>query len=68
MTEATLSVALKPKDSAVAPVKARSYWRRVGRRLRYQYIKVTLETHTQRLRIYHNGHLIKQCAFQLRIA
>jgi len=40
---------------------------KVGRRLRYQYIKVTVETHTQRLRIYHNGRLIKQCAFKLRI-
>jgi len=38
MTEATLSVALKPKDSAAAPVKARSYWRRVGRRLRHDYV------------------------------
>ena len=40
---------------------------RVGRRLRYQYIKVTVETHTQILRVYRNGRLIKQCTFKLRI-
>jgi transposase InsO family protein len=40
---------------------------KIGRRLRYQYIKVVLATHTQLLKIYHNGHLIKHCAFKLRI-
>jgi putative transposase len=40
---------------------------KVGRRLRYQYIKVVLQTHTQLLKIYHNGRLIKHCAFKLRI-
>ncbi len=40
---------------------------KVGRRLRYHYIRVTVETHTQVLKIYHNGRLIKHCAFKLRI-
>jgi hypothetical protein len=40
---------------------------KAGRRLRYRYIKITVETHTQVLRIYHNGRLLKQCAFKLRI-
>jgi putative transposase len=41
---------------------------KVGRRLRFHYVKVTVETHPQRLKVYHNGHLIKQCVFQLRIS
>jgi transposase InsO family protein len=41
---------------------------KVGRRLRFHYVKVSVETHTQRLKIYHNGRLIKQCGFQLRIS
>ncbi len=41
---------------------------KVGRRLRFHYVKITVETHTQRLKIYHNGRLIKQRAFQLRIS
>jgi putative transposase len=40
---------------------------RVGRRLRYQYIKITVETHTPILRVYRNGRLIKQRTFKLRI-
>jgi len=39
----------------------------VGRRLRYHYVKVILETHPQRLRVYCNGRLIQQCTFKLRI-
>lgn len=41
---------------------------RVGRQRRFQYVKVTLDTLTQTLRVYHNGHLIKQIAFKLRIS
>lgn len=41
---------------------------KVGRRLRFQYVKVTVETHTQILKIYRNGRLIKQCKFELRIS
>lgn len=41
---------------------------KVGRRLRFQYVKVTVETHTQRLKVYLNGRLIRQCVFKLRIA
>ncbi len=41
---------------------------KVGRRYRYHYVKVILETHPQRLRVYCNGHLIKDCAFKLRIS
>jgi hypothetical protein len=40
---------------------------RIGRRLRFQYIKITVETRTQVLRVYCNGRLIKQCTFKLRI-
>jgi len=40
---------------------------RVGRRFRYHYVKVLLETHPQRLRIYCNARLIKSCEFKLRI-
>lgn len=41
---------------------------KVGRRLRFHYVKVTVETHTQKLRVYLNGRLIKQCVFKLRIS
>lgn len=40
---------------------------KVGRRYRYHYVKVLLETHPQRLRIYCNARLIKSCEFKLRI-
>jgi len=40
---------------------------KVGRRYRYRYVKVIVETHPQRLRVYCNGRLIKSCAFKLRI-
>ena len=40
---------------------------KVGRRFRHRYVKVLLETHPQRLRIYCNGHLIAQRKFALRI-
>lgn len=40
---------------------------KVGRRYRYHYVKVILETHPQHLRVYCNGRLIKDCAFKLRI-
>jgi putative transposase len=41
---------------------------KVGRRLRFHYVKIAIETHTRRLKIYHNGRLIKQRVFQLRIS
>ena len=41
---------------------------KIGRRLRFHYVKITVETHTQRLKVYHNGRLIKQRVFQLRIS
>jgi len=40
---------------------------KIGRRYRYHYVKVILETHPQRLRVYCNGRLIKDCTFKLRI-
>lgn len=40
---------------------------KVGRRYRYRYVKALIETHPQRLKVYCNGQLIKQCAFKLRI-
>jgi putative transposase len=41
---------------------------KVGRRRRFQYVKVVIETHTQILKIYRNGQLVKQCTFRLRIS
>jgi hypothetical protein len=41
---------------------------KVGRRLHFHYVKITVETHPQRLKVYHNGRLIKHCAFKLRIS
>jgi len=41
---------------------------KVGRRLRFQYVKITVATHTQRLKVYHNGRLIKHSVFKLRIS
>ena len=40
---------------------------KVGRRFRYHYVKVLLETQPQRLRIYCNGRLIAHRQFELRI-
>jgi len=40
---------------------------KVGRRLRFHYVKVVLETHPQRMKVYCDGRLLKQCAFKLRI-
>jgi len=40
---------------------------KVGRRLRFHYVKVVLETHPQHMKVYCNGRLIKQCTFKLRI-
>ncbi len=41
---------------------------KVGRRLRFHYVKVTVETQTQKLRVYLNGRLIKLCVFKLRLS
>lgn len=41
---------------------------KVGRRLRFHYVRVTVETHTQKLKVYLNGRLIRQCVFKLRIS
>lgn len=41
---------------------------KVGRRLRYQYVKVLLDTATQILKVYHNGRLVKQMTFKLRVS
>lgn len=40
---------------------------KVGRRYRHRYVKVIVETHPQRLKVYCDGRLIKQCPFKLRI-
>ena len=40
---------------------------KIGRRYRYRYVKVIVETHPQRLRVYCNGHLVQSSAFKLRI-
>jgi len=40
---------------------------KIGRRFRYHYVKVLLETQPQRLRIYCNGRLIADRLFELRI-
>jgi hypothetical protein len=40
---------------------------KVGRRLHFHYVKVMLETHPQRMKVYCNGRLILQRTFKLRI-
>ncbi len=40
---------------------------RIGRRLRFRYVKVMLDTLTQTLKVYLNGRLIKQISFKLRL-
>lgn len=40
---------------------------KVGRRLRYEYVKVLLDTVTQSLKVYRNGHLVKHIPFKLRL-
>ncbi len=40
---------------------------KIGRRYRFQYVKVMLYTPKPILKVYLNGHLIKQIPFQLRI-
>lgn len=41
---------------------------KVGRRLRFQYVKITLDTHSRILKIYRNERLIRQRVFNLRIS
>jgi putative transposase len=41
---------------------------KIGQRLRFQYVRVVLDTRTQILKVYLNGRLIKQIAFKLRIS
>jgi putative transposase len=38
----------------------------VGKRLKFQWVKATLDTQLQRLKIYHTGRLIKSFAYSLR--
>ena len=40
----------------------------VGRRLKFQYIKATIYTKQQVLKIYHKGRLVKQFAYQLSVS
>jgi len=40
---------------------------KIGRRCRFRYVKVILNTSTQRVRVYVNGRFIKQIRFPLRI-
>jgi transposase InsO family protein len=39
---------------------------RVGKRLKFQYVKAVLDTQRQRLKVYHNGRLIKTFIYELR--
>ncbi len=41
---------------------------KVSRRWRFQYVKLILDTLSQILKVYHNGRLIKQRIFKLRIS
>jgi len=41
---------------------------KIGRRLRFQYVRVVLDTLTHILKVYLNGRLIKQITFKLRIS
>ena len=38
---------------------------KVGKRLKFQYVKATLHTRDQALKVYHKGHLIKQVDYEL---
>jgi hypothetical protein len=38
----------------------------VGKRLKFQWVKATLDTQLQKLKVYHNGHLVKSFAYPLR--
>jgi transposase InsO family protein len=38
----------------------------VGKRLKFQWVKATLDTQLQKLKVYHNGHLLKSFAYPLR--
>lgn len=38
---------------------------KVGKRLKFQYVKATLSTRHQLLKVYHNGHLVKQLGYDL---
>ena len=40
---------------------------KVGRRRRFRYVRVTLDTQTQVLKIYLNGHLVGFRSFKLRL-
>jgi putative transposase len=39
---------------------------KVGKRWKFQYVRATLSTEAQRVRVYHNGRLIKQPSYRLR--
>ena len=39
---------------------------KVGKRRKFQWVKATLDTQLQRLKVYHKGHLIKSFAYKLR--
>ena len=41
---------------------------KLGRRLRFQYVKAVLDTRRQTLKVYRDGRLIKQMTFKLRSA
>jgi hypothetical protein len=38
---------------------------KVGKRRKYEYIKATLDTKLQALKMYHRGRLVKQFAYKL---
>jgi hypothetical protein len=38
---------------------------KVGKRLKFQYVKATLYTRDQTLKVYHKGHLVKQFDYEL---
>jgi hypothetical protein len=40
----------------------------IGRRRRFQHVKLVLNTRSQTLGIYHNGRLLKHMAFKLRLS
>lgn len=40
----------------------------IGRRLKYQYIKATIFTKQQVLKVYHKGRIVKQVEFPLTVS
>ncbi len=52
--------------SARGEIKILGETLKVGKRWKFQYIRATLSTEAQRVKVYHNGRLVKQLSYKLR--